>query len=96
MGEGRVWAAAQKVKRDLGIDIDQITAADLDKPLVAMTVARLYVEAVGRPVPQDVAGQAAWWKRHYNTYLGAGSPEEFMRSARKVPDNWQSRVKLEG
>ena len=96
MGKGRVWAAAQVVKRELGIDVDQITAADLDKPLVAMAVARLYVEAVGRSVPQDVAGQAAWWKRHYNTYLGAGTPEEFMRSARKVPDNWQTRVKVGG
>jgi hypothetical protein len=89
MGKGRVFEASEKLKRELGLDIGAITTADLDKPLVAMAVARLYIEAVGRPVPQDVAGQANWWKRHYNTYLGAGKPSEFIRSASKVPDNWR-------
>lgn len=89
MGEGRVWAAAQKLKNDLGLDLTNLQPDDLDKPLVAMAVARLYVEAVGKPVPSDLEGQARWWKRHYNTYLGSGTADQFVRSARKVPENWR-------
>lgn len=89
-GKGRVFEAAQKLKNQLGIDIAAITEEDLDKPLVSMAVARLYVEAMGGSVPQDVEGQAAWWKRHYNTHLGAGTVEQFVRNAERVPDNWRS------
>lgn len=89
-GKGRVFDAAQKLRNQLGIDIAAITEEDLDKPLVSMAVARLYIEAMGGSVPQDVEGQAAWWKRYYNTVKGKGTVEEFLISAQKVPDNWRS------
>jgi hypothetical protein len=96
MGQGRVWEAAQVLNQRLGLDLNNLTKDDLDKPVVAMAVARLYVEAVGKPVPADLEGQAQWWKRHYNTYLGAGTAQQFVRSASKVPENWRSRVIKEG
>lgn len=95
-GSGRVWQAAQVLNQRLGLDLNNLTKDDLDRPIVAMAVARLYVEAVGRQVPQDLAGQAAWWKRHYNTHLGAGTAAQFVRSANKVPEDWRSRIIREG
>jgi hypothetical protein len=95
-GSGRVWEAAQVLNQRLGLDLNNLTKDDLDRPIVAMAVARLYVEAVGRSVPQDLAGQAAWWKRHYNTHLGAGTAAQFVRSANKVPEDWRSRIIREG
>ena len=95
-GSGRVWEAAQVLNQRLGLDLNNLTKDDLDRPIVAMAVARLYVEAVGRAVPQDLAGQAAWWKRHYNTHLGAGTAAQFVRSANKVPEDWRSRIIREG
>lgn len=96
MGSGRVWEAAQVLNQRLGLDLNNLSKEDLDRPIVAMAVARLYVEAVGRPVPQDLAEQALWWKRHYNTHLGAGTADQFVRSASKVPEDWRIRVMQEG
>lgn len=95
MGEGRVWAASKRLEQELGLDLSNIQPADLDKPVVAMAVARLYVEAVGKPVPADVEGQARWWKRHYNTVLGTGTADQFVRSASKVPEDWRNRLSEE-
>lgn len=33
------------------------------------------------PAADDVAGQAAYWKQHYNTPLGHGTEEQFVHSA---------------
>jgi hypothetical protein len=89
-GKGRAFAANEKLKAQLGIDLAKVTDDDLDKPLVSMAMARVYAEVVGTPIPQDVEGQAAWWKRHYNTYAGAGTPDQFIRNASKVPDGWDT------
>jgi hypothetical protein len=54
----------------------------------AAAMARLrYRRAPGRlPAAGDVAGMAAYWKRHYNTPLGRGVPAEFAaRLARALP-----------
>jgi hypothetical protein len=57
-------------------------------PVYAAAMARLhYRRAPGRlPEVGDVAGMAAYWKRHYNTPLGRGVPAEFAaRLARALP-----------
>lgn len=95
-GEGRVYAAARALQDQLGLDLMNLRPDDLDKPLVAMAVARLYIEAVGRPVPQDLEGQARWWKRHYNTHLGTGTVAGFVKSGGKVPDSWRTAALEEG
>jgi hypothetical protein len=95
MGKGRVFNAAVKLRDELGLDLFNLQPADLDRPVVAMAVARLYIEAVGQPVPQDVAGQGRWWKQHYNTYLGTGTAEQFVASAAKVPPTWRDDYRIE-
>jgi hypothetical protein len=32
------------------------------------------------PAPGDLDGQAAYWKEHYNTFLGAGTEEEYIEN----------------
>lgn len=45
-------------------------------------VARLVYRRHPDPMPEedDWAGMAAFWKKAYNTHLGAGTEEKFMRS----------------
>lgn len=94
-GTGRVYEASQKLKNSvLGIDVANLTAADLDKPVVAAAVARLYFLVTSRDIPQDVAGQADLWKDHYNTRLGAGTTGQFIRSSSKVPEDFTATAFL--
>lgn len=48
----------------------------------ATAIARcIYRRAPGRlPAPDDIEGQARYWKRHFNTVLGLGTPEAFVES----------------
>ena len=45
----------------------------------AAAMCRIHYLRVSDPLPEagDVPGQAAYWKEHYNTYLGAGTEEEY-------------------
>mgnify|MGYP003146571738 CR=1 FL=1 len=47
-------------------------------PYVGATLARLGLASVPEEVPGDLSGQADYWKKHWNTEAGAGTPEHFM------------------
>ena len=81
----RVAEAAEKLKA-IGIDVAKLTVRDLDKPIVAVAMARLYMLADPRPIPKDVQGQAALWKSHYNTWKGAGKESRFPRQGQFLHD----------
>lgn len=83
LGSGRVYDAYLAVKEKTGIDLAKATPDDLDKPLISGLFARLYFEKKGK-VPTDILGQARLWKDHYNTYLGAGSVDGFMKTVSKI------------
>jgi hypothetical protein len=53
---------------------------------LATLVARLRFRVVRAPLPDagDVHGQALYWKRYYNTYLGAGTVAEYLRNHRRL------------
>jgi hypothetical protein len=44
---------------------------------------RYYCVASPLPSPDDVAGLAAYWKRHYNTFAGKGTEAEFIENYRR-------------
>lgn len=44
----------------------------------ACAMARIHYLRVPGAIPEDVAGQAAYWKRHYNTPAGKGSVEHYL------------------
>ncbi len=48
----------------------------------ACAMARILYYRCPGAIPQDVAGQAAYWKKYYNTPLGKGTTAEYM-------DNWE-------
>lgn len=41
-------------------------------------MARIHYRRVKAALPTDVAGQAQYWKDHYNTKLGKGTPEKYI------------------
>lgn len=46
----------------------------------AAAMARIHYRRVPEPLPQvgDLSGMAEYWKKHYNTHLGAGTEDEFI------------------
>lgn len=48
----------------------------------ACAFARLHYYRVPSAIPETLDGQADYWKSHYNTYLGAGTVEEYCRNFR--------------
>ena len=55
---------------------------------LAALVARVKYWMVPEPLPEhtDIVGQAKYWKKYYNTTLGDGTGEHFMRKARRFND----------
>lgn len=51
----------------------------------ACLFARLHYLRVASPVPLDLRGQAEYWKRYYNTRLGAGT-------VAKYEANWKTLI----
>lgn len=47
---------------------------------VSCLFSRLHYLRFPEPVPESLGDQAAYWKAHYNTYLGRGTPEDYLRS----------------
>ena len=48
----------------------------------ATAICRLHYWRVPAPIPGDVAGQAAYWKRYYNTVHGRGTAAKYIACAR--------------
>jgi transposase InsO family protein len=79
----RIDALASKGLRFTdGTPNDEQLAANL---LYSAAIARIVYLRVTEPLPsaQDVDAMARYWKQHYNTPLGAGTPEQFSSSYRK-------------
>lgn len=50
---------------------------------VIMCRLRYYVVPEKLPEPGDIKGMARYWKEYYNTKLGKGNEQEFVRNVRK-------------
>ena len=51
---------------------------------LAVLHARLHYFHRSEPVPAGLEEQAAYWKKHYNTYKGKGSVEKYLRDWRRL------------
>ena len=70
---------AQRIKDVTGISGPDPIA--LEKNLSYQTVmSRLHYRRVWEILPEynDIPAQAKYWKRYYNTHLGAGTPEKYI------------------
>lgn len=47
-------------------------------PLLAIVFARLFLRLIPEEFPDTREARAEYWKNHYNTELGAGTPEEYL------------------
>ena len=90
-----IWDNYLKYNRDLQVKVSLTASRDPDtRPPAILLASNLWYAAAmcrvhywRRPeaLPQagDVEGMAAYWKEHYNTYLGAGTEEEYI-------ENWEA------
>ena len=46
----------------------------------AVAMCRVHYYRVSEPLPNDLEGMAKYWKKYYNTPLGAGTEEEFIHN----------------
>lgn len=78
----KIAKMADKAQQTFNLPLREMEIEDLDKPLVNGLLARLYMEHKfgSRLRPGlTVEDEARLWKTHYNTYLGAGSVEGYLR-----------------
>ena len=59
----------REIQRQFNIDWPSVQWEDLHRPLYSGLAARLILLNVAESIPlaSDVAGQASYWRRHYNT-----------------------------
>ena len=82
-----IWKNYLKFKPDLAKDVmklsHSVNAQSLISDLLyAAAMTRIHYLRVPAALPAegDYDGQAAYWKEYYNTYLGAGTEEEYLES----------------
>lgn len=74
----------QKIEDTTGIGIEDQDALVYNLRYAA-AMCRVHYLRVSAPLPSSLAEQAAYWKQHYNTVLGAGTVEEYI-------DNYETKV----
>jgi hypothetical protein len=87
------WATlGAKVELTLASGQDSNPKTMADNDLYAAAMCRVHYFRVKEPLPDlgDPDGLAAYWKRHYNTPAGAGTPEQFKSSyiALSIEEAW--------
>lgn len=77
-------ALGANVKTVFNINMAKTQYQELEtSPLLAMLYCRLrYLRAPGS-IPADVAGRAAYWKKHYNTSAGKGTVDDYLQKVAK-------------
>ena len=67
----------QKILQVSGMFAPDASALEYND-VYAICMARVKYMRDSQPIPTDLFGQAAYWKRVYNTYLGRGTVEEYI------------------
>lgn len=50
---------------------------------LAIVMCRLHYRRIKESLPNTIEGYAYYWKKYYNTYLGAGTEKEFISNYKK-------------
>ena len=82
-----IWKNYLKFKPDLAQEVMKLSHSVYAQSLIsdllyaaAMTGIHYLRVPAALPAEGDYDGQAAYWKEYYNTYLGAGTEEEYLES----------------
>ncbi|MDR2457518.1 MAG: hypothetical protein LBD41_03455, partial [Clostridiales Family XIII bacterium] len=54
-------------------------------PLKSVIFARLYYLTMPGAIPSSIQARAEYWKKYYNSVLGAGTITHYITAARKNP-----------
>ena len=74
-----------KIYLKLGISIDKVTYEMLEyNYILSIIFCRLFYKMIPEKIPEDLKGQAHYWKKYYNTWAGKGTPEEYVENY----NNW--------
>lgn len=74
----------QGVFEDHYVYISTKFPSDMEYDLkLAILMARLRYRVDRQAIPKTLMGQAEYWKRVYNTPLGAGTPEKYLKAWEK-------------
>ena len=71
------------VKAAFRIDWPKTNWIDLRRPLFSGLAARLFLVRIPEAIPSDLAGQARYWKKHYNR-SGAGTEKKFISDVQQA------------
>lgn len=87
----RIKKASQKYRdkilRELGVDIKLVEWEHLRyDAFVSLIFCRLYYLLIPKPIPKTLEGRAKYWKKYYNTYLGKGTPEHYIKMTKRYLD----------
>lgn len=75
----------EKVITVLASPLNGTTSVELIGNLFyATAMARVHYLRKPDPIPRSLGEQAAYWKKHYNTHLGAGTEEEYIRNYNRL------------
>lgn len=75
---------ATSIMRDFGIDVRAIEHRELaHSPLLSLVFCRLKYKLIAEAIPQTVEGRGGYWKKYYNSELGAGTAEEYIETAHR-------------
>ena len=70
------------ILRKLGVDIKLVQWEHLRyNTFLSLLFCRLYYMAVQEPIPSTIEDRAKYWKKYYNSYLGKGTPEHYLKMA---------------
>lgn len=56
----------------------------ISNPIYSCAIARCVYYRRPEAIPQDLEGQAGFWKKFYNTHLGKGTVEEYLHNYRQL------------
>ncbi|MBF0382021.1 MAG: hypothetical protein HQL69_13440 [Magnetococcales bacterium] len=77
-----------KISKHLGVrwPMEPKAEAMITDLLFAAVMCRLHYRRVAAPLPdaEDIDGLAAYWKKYYNTVVGRGTEEEFIKNWHKL------------
>ena len=80
----RLPARYEEIMDAFGIDWSSVEWRDLRIPLYSGLAARLFLLNIPAPIPRDVSGQAAYWKRYYNSRSGKGTEQKFIKDVKAL------------
>ncbi|KAJ6644147.1 hypothetical protein Bhyg_09113 [Pseudolycoriella hygida] len=84
---GKLWS---KIEILLNKQRNNIKWEDLRKPLFSGVFARIRLYLVPSAIPSDINGQAAYWKKYYNSAAGAGTVAGFVNKVNDMNNKFGS------